>query len=335
MIYDSILYGNGLTIKILNTLKNMPSNNDVISFIDIDRFISNIIDFPDKRISRDFLKPIRKLHINGQKRTIKLDSKKSRAILRYPYIFKELNELGFERFMSKHLFMQDEIYEQRNFLYPLYNYWYYQLDKNVLHKADNYATIFDYAKQIKSLAASFYTTNFDLLLDDFLTPQHLHGKFVLPYPENSIDQLIAYCYHDGNTDRFYWNYLYGTNGWEKINWITELHKRKCANYDLDFFFSNDINFGHMLIYGVAFGKAEFMSDELHKFSNNRHQNSFWVNSVDGHILLRLVDLQEQNRLSGITISYYNEDDLKNYRNLFSAAGLDPYIEFKSCSEILL
>ena len=56
-MYDSILYGNGLSIRILNELSQLPENKASTRIINMNDFVSDLITMPiHKRSYRDFMK---------------------------------------------------------------------------------------------------------------------------------------------------------------------------------------------------------------------------------------------------------------------------------------
>ena len=215
----------------------------------------------------------------------------------------------------------------------IYNYWYHCLEKEVLQIESSKSVLSEYSRCIKQLlnstmAGTIFTVNFDKLLDNELSTNHIHGKFVTPH--SNFEQLIAYHYEEG--DKFEWNYLFGAGGMEKLCRITEISKRQCPNYDLAFFFDEKLALGHLLIFGVAFSATEYMK-ELHNVTS-KYDNTFYINCVDGHIVSRLVALKRNGGLSKMTITYYCEADLVNYQSLFRDAGLSGIVEYKHCSVVI-
>ncbi|MFX0142009.1 MAG: hypothetical protein ACFFDN_50700 [Candidatus Hodarchaeota archaeon] len=173
-----------------------------------------------------------------------------------------------------------------------------------------------------------FTTNFDLLLVDYINPKHLHGKFNIPL--NDLKDFILSKDENGKLE---FKYLYGTNGLEKLLRINAIRNIVQNEYDFDFFFNEDLIFDNLLIYGIAFGKNEYISDEfLNQYPE--HKNSKLVKTVDGHILILLSKMISESRLNNITITYYSEDDKLNYLDLFNSNEFHGRIYYKHCSEVI-
>ncbi len=62
-------------------------------------------------------------------------------------------------------------------------------------------------------------------------------------------------------------------------------------------------------------------------------NVYYVRSLDGHILLKLNQLYNTQRLEKITISYYSYEDMLNYIKILSFTDFNSIVEYQHCSEV--
>jgi hypothetical protein len=182
-------------------------------------------------------------------------------------------------------------------------------------------------KSIKP-SAKIYTTNFDTLLEPYLSPEHIHGKFALPLRE--MQDVILYL--DRVKDRFEYVYLFGTNGFEKLNRLNLLREFNQGCYDLDFFFKEDLVLGHLLIFGISFGYIKIMPD-YYLEEHPEHKSFHLLRSVDGHIVSRIDALFKQGKIDKVTISYYTDEDLDNIKNIVETTAFKSVVEYKHSTEI--
>jgi len=328
-MYDSLLYGYGTTLATLGEIsRKIKLSERQLAYLYFDDFFRSFIHSDDhQKIYRDFLKCFNLTwEVERNLTTVKkVLSERSEEILSY----------GFERWVSKHIFDKEKKIEsnERFFVYMLYNYWAHVLEREILSKKNVKNEIDSIANTIKSKiknSGSIYTTNFDTFFDDILKPDHLHGSFSIPLLKEKQIRMFNY----NNDENFEYGYLFGTNGIEKLSRINRIRKRQQDRYQLRFFYDEDLDLGHLLIFGMSFGKAEFMSE---KFLNAYpDQEQFYLSrSVDGHILQKLNQKMEADKLQKITASYYNEEALAQLKYMFSLAGLDSISEFKHTNDIKL
>lgn len=321
--FDSILYGNGLTIHTLNTIFEV-SKDPFRKYLSDKEFIYNFSHSEDhRRIVRDFEKYF-KMDIEFKKL-----HDLSRSILKDNV--DDINKYGFERWVSKNLFKEESgLKDLKIYGYILYNYWFDTINEGILKRKSNQNIIKGISQQLRDLGrdnCNFYTLNFDTIHDTILNPDHLHGRFVSPL--ESIESVI---FHHLDSKSFEYNYLYGSNGYEKKNRIKSIKDVPDSPYDLQFFFNHDLDLGDLLIYGVGFGDTEFMN-ELREVKGEYKTISI-VDTVDGHILEKLRLKKKNGLLKSITISYFDESDIERYRKLFTDIGLDSITNFLHCSDIL-
>lgn len=139
-------------------------------------------------------------------------------------------------------------------------------------------------------------------------------------------------YNDGDRE-FEYKYLFGTNGLEKMSRLNKVRKIRQTCYDLDFFYSDSLHLGHLLIYGIAFGRAEFLSDDfLEQYPE--YENIKLVSTVDGHILQRLESRYQNKQLEKVTLAYYSEADKENYTKILGCTELMEITELKKCDEVI-
>ena len=321
--FDSLLYGNGLTIAILSILKEHSKSN-FRDYLDCDTFIGDFITAKShRRILREYLKYFNITDVT------KANHDKARSILREN--FDDISNLGFERWVSKNLFSDNRDFQRLKwYAYLLYNYWYHIIDKEILNdikikKLRN--DIGRYVLDSLQNTNNIFTTNFDNILDDSLNPKHIHGRFRLPL--DKIANIILQHYNDKN---FKYKYLFGTNGLEKLTRLNNINKITQNIYDLDFLYDDSLELGSLLIFGIAFGRAEFISDTfLEEYPEDRKNKLLMT--VDGHILLKLALRHQKKQLTKITIAYHTDADRINYKLLFEESELERIIEFKHCDEL--
>jgi len=328
--YDSILYGNGLTLGVFNQISKLR-DFPLIKYLDSTDFFLDLIEMDNhKKIKNDYFKCF--------------DDVTPEVIEEHKRIFEifienedDIRNLGFERWVSLKLFDSGFCLKRvKELICFIYNYWFSVVYREFLNDRRVKQYIAEVSGKILDLLkddSKIYTTNFDTLLDEGLKVQHIHGKF-----ENIISSFldIILVLEDLNTENFEYKYLFGTNGYEKLNRIGLINKRvEYSSYNLDFFYDDSLSLGHLLIYGLAFGKAECISDEfIRKYP--QHSNLFLTNSVDGHILTKLLMRYQNKQLHKVTIAWYSDEDKKNYKELFKNKDMEQLssiIEYKHCSEL--
>lgn len=328
-MYDNLIYGNGLTIALIYMMENMLVKNEYKKLLHLNSFVEYFINAPEhKKISREFRKTFNK----DTEKYLKMHVKNKIYILKD---LDEINRIGFERWVSKKVLLDDseEFKNIKEYLYSLYNYWYSYTEEIILKEKKIVENFVRVSREIKKIIKkNIYTTNFDTFLDKWLNPQHLHGKFITPY--KSFNDIILFQFNNGK--EFEYKYLFGTNGLEKMKRLFDIKEKKIENnfYHVDFFFGDlkKFHLGHLLIYGLAFGKSGYLTDDFLKL-HPEHKDQYLLASVDGHILLRLETLYENKMIDKITVSYYSEEDLINYKKVFSQTKLSKIVYYKHCNEI--
>ena len=327
-MYDSFLYGYGLTLSLFSDIEEIETkkNASIKYYFNYTDFLKAFLHAKEhKKILRDFNKYF---ELNTETQRAHGEARE--------FIIREENEIysiGFERWISKHIFTKDNPQLDYAIIYSylLYNYWYHLLYTQVLQYSSSGEFIKRaglYIQEALKKNAKIYTTNFDTLLDNYLSPEHLHGTFALPLSEMR-DAILDL---DRKEDRFQYVYLLGTNGVEKRHRLNLVRELEQDYYDLDFFYDDNISLGHLLIYGMSFGYNQIITEDFLK--EHPEQEDFnLLRSVDGHIISRLESLFEEGRLEKITIGYYTEEDLRNIKFIFNAAKFKDIVDFKHSSSI--
>lgn len=326
-MYDSFLFGYGLTLAISNGLsKSSLITPKQIQILYFDSFFRTFVESNyDDQIYRQFL------------RLFKIDSdyyelhEKIKANLALK--INEIANYGVERWVGKNLFdSNNEISSnEKMYLYILYAYWAHIMHLEILRLPgiQKYLRI-EVKKILKVIGATpkIYTTNFDTILDKYLHPQHIHGIF--PTPLVNAGEIILKIFQ--NKKDLEYSFLFGANGLEKLGRLDVIRKMAQNKYHLDFFYKPDINLGHLLIYGLSFGKTEFITDDFLK-EYPKYENDYYFRSVDGHILLKLNERYKKDLLSKVTISYYTSQDLEHLRYFLSMTDFMSIVEFKHASDV--
>lgn len=323
-MFNSFLYGNGLSLSVLLAVRN-NFDNEYIRYLNCNDFIFEFANAEShKRILRDFLKYFK---ITKASEAVHHESRK---ILKNS--IEEINTYGFERWVSKYMFSSNTDYKQiKVYVYFLYNFWFHTINELILKKKGVSEIItrigFKFI-EIFNDDAQIYTTNFDTVLDSVFNPHHIHGIFQIPLLD--YNDIIAFHL---NEKEFEYKYLFGSNGLEKLSRLDLIRKHEVETYDIDFFYKHGVDLGSLLIYGLAFGRAEFLTDEFLS-AYPQYKNNKLVRTVDGHILLRLSAKYDLKELNKITIAYYSEFDKNNYQDLFRDTNLEEIIEYRQCSDII-
>jgi len=324
-MYDSLLFGNGLTLCVLNILKSLNLEFPAKRYLSFNSFLVDFLNADDsKRITRKFYDYF---EITSD---VYNNHKKTKEFLKLHK--EEICSVGFERWVGRYLFSETVKIDglKKTYLYVLYNYWYSIISTEIINKKTVVNVLGNLGTEIVSKIynqENIYTLNFDNILDNWLKPQHLHGQFSLPF--NNIEDIILNVY---DKNKFEYTYLFGGNGFEKFYRLAKIKELKQDKYSLDFFCDKNLDLGHLLIYGISFSQSEILSDEFFK-KFPEHASDYIMKSVDGHIIYKLNSLYNDKRIKKVTISYYSESDIENYNLIFKDIEINEIIEYKCCSEI--
>lgn len=325
-MFDSLLYGYGLTCFVFDKLDSMiDPSHPCKNYFSLNSFLEDFINAEKhKRILRDFNKyfDLNNETNEGHEEARKFIKSEISNILKY----------GFERWVSKNIFNESNKIPKiaDMYIYILYNYWYHVIHKEFLSKPSIANILNKLGENIISGISDktkIYTTNFDSILDETLKPQHIHGRFIIPL--FNIDEILIPL---ANGKELEYSYLFGSNGFEKARRIQEFPEESKKFFDLDFFFNDELYLGHLLIFGLSFSKTEIITSDFQK-KYPKYENWYSVKSVDGHILLILKKLIDRDQINKITISYYKKDELEYYKELFSLTDYGSIVEYIDSKEI--
>ena len=178
-MYDSFLYGYGLTLAISNQPSKSslitPQQKEILYFNSFfHRFVTSN---SEEQLYKGFLRLFRidsNLHHLHEKMKITLASR-----------LEEITNYGVERWVGKHLFdPKNEVSsEEKMYLYILYVYWAHLMHLEIFRLPNVKKSLRGIAKKIRKVVGAtqhIFTTNFDTILDKYFHPQHLHGTFPIP-----------------------------------------------------------------------------------------------------------------------------------------------------------
>lgn len=342
MMYDTILYGNGLTSALINKINGLPgmtATDRAVSKIN-DRICSMIsipVDSPNyKKILKLFGLCSREQSDFESSLNNHRESKK----FLNGYL-PEIRRSGLEVFAGNH-FGEQEVRSHIEYLYALYNCWYKDIETTLFAKP----VVIDYLEKVVDAVGSQFhnilTLNFDQFLDNAylnrkLPVQHLHGRFVEQIGNYGDVQFFTY---EGGT-QFEYSYLFGANAFEKSNRLHRIHTHETQghpNYDLDFFFGSDTSYGNLLLYGISFTSSGIFSEDfLEAFPEHRGipgtLDYYLVNSLDGHVLYKIQEKLDQRRIDHVTIAYYSEKDREHLETLLASTPIWDNLTLCQCREV--
>lgn len=215
MLFDGLIFGNGLSLNLLNTLKGLAPKNKRYLF-SFDTFYTYFVK--------------NKLSYNEEKRIFNLYYEKKNLYYEKQFMdlrekFKEYSLIrndNFEYWLGYDLFIDDTKlkYDRKTlkkFIPSFYNIWheilydyikYINLEPNIVIFNNSILSVLCNKDKI-------FTTNFDRYFD-LLNPKHLHGSFI-----KNIKERKELKYRDINPSEFYLKNIWGWNG---INVKLIMHK---------------------------------------------------------------------------------------------------------------
>lgn len=325
MEYDAMIFGNGLTLNLLSQLKAyIPLEKHYL--LAFDTFMASFINeqLPADLDHRIFFALYTQNSIANQKYYAEMKS-----IFRTYYHYCDGNiekYFGLAEFQRNNSFNYSAV---KTYMPFFYNIWFCILDRMLIetHQRKRIHKFYTSVKNSLSPNASIYTTNFDLLADPFLSPKHLHGRFVQDL------RTFGDCVWQREETEFTFKYLWGWNGLGKGIAIYEKQHNLGAKqlFDWDFFL-NDQPITHVLIYGLSFQCSGFVTNDLIKAMPQYKQPQVGA-FVDEHILLRLKGLQNKHTNLKVTFAYYDECILEHYHQVADVYDLK-YTNFIPSAELL-
>ena len=317
-MFDGILFGNGMTINLLEQLKdNIPHKKQYLLKMDtfLIAFYSNLLSPREERIMYKIM--YRKINPVNDRffRNVK-------ELIKDYYLEYDSN---IELIMGSRLFEKEQEYKDYasiKSLFPiLYNIWFVILREYLSYEGlDGY--IVNYYKSVASVVSSrqnIWTTNFDFLSES-INSKHLHGKFVKNM-NNTSD--VVFRYLDDEKRNFYYKYIWGWNGIGKISQIKEFEKYPdyCKYFDFDFF-NTIYKMDELLVYGLSFQASGYMKD-LGKV-NDKYKDPTPGGVIDEHILMRISGLQEIGALQQAVFTYYNKNEKEYFNKLMKVFMIKKY-----------
>lgn len=297
MKYDGFLFGNGLTLNLLYQLKEeVPKER---------QYLLNVDDFLHTWVKGE-LTPREERYLYSALYGNQKDKWKYFEIMKneIELYYKDFDS-NIEYVIGKTLFNKEEHNRIVQLFPALYNIWFIVLNEYLNYIGLN-SKITSYYERIKEYIGNpryIWTTNYDKFAE-CLNPQHLHGRFMdnMKKYEDVIYKRIK------GGKEYYYKYVWGHNGIGKMNNINQVMKFKDHDKYFDFaFFNNDnILVNNLLIFGMGFKKSGFTEDLKTKY--DRYEHPAFGAIIDEHILIRIRELQEKNKIQRIDISYYDENE---------------------------
>ena len=328
--YDTLLFGNGLTLSILNDIQENCFhllNKQERRLCNQNDFIAHLLCCPVNsptyngllRIcthdsSSDYeIYQIIKAHEKAKEEFNQVDILSGQKHVDY------IRENGFEAWGGLHCFDKETSIYKRNkeLVYSINNYWFYLFRKKVLSKPEVKKIVWQTSQKVLHFQNRL-TLNFDTIVDWLCPIEHLHGSFVSDFER--WGDLLYFTY---GINLFEYPYIFGTNAFEKqdrINRIQALGKEG-DYYRLSFFYDDERYYGDLLIYGISFSESNIKLFSSIP-SNLVEQSYYYHNCLDGHILSRLSYLQRTGKVRKITITSYKKSEVERYRRLIGLFNLE-------------
>jgi len=346
--YDTILFGNGLTISLFNRIRQQKLiRKSGEKLLKLDERVCSMIGAPvDSPNYRGILSLFGIFGRDIPNYQQIIDAQKAAKRVLTPFI-PEIHKYGMEYFVGKHLFENSEldnpVKDNITFLYLFYNFWYREIEDSILTRPSVKDYLEEVGYEFSVQFTDILTLNFDLLLDNTflnrpLAVQHIHGRFIEKL--GNYGNLQYFPFNDGK--QFEYPYLFGSNAFEKQSRLMRIHTYECdvpsRLYDLDFFVNEEKDWGNLLVYGVSFSPTaifpEAFFDTFPKYLENPGNMSYYLtNSLDGHILYRIQELIERGRIEHIYLAYYSERDRSLYERLLDNTIISEHLSLIQCNDI--
>lgn len=313
MVYDGILFGNGMSINLLSQLKKcVPEGKQYL--LNLDSFIKYWIE--GKLTERENRQLYRAFYGNSKDKWKYYESMKSFFVVYY-----EKYDSNIEYAMGCLLFKDEEIKECLQIFPALYNIWHIIL-KDYLEYLGLGCNIKNFYQSVYnniSNPQNIWTTNFDLFAES-IQAKHIHGRFL---EEMKSYSDVIYRFIDKG-ENYYYKYIWGHNGIGKMFSIEKLKEYQDHNkyFDFDFFYSNNVTMDKLLIYGMGFKSSGF-TDEM-KVSMPRYSKPAFGAIIDEHILVRISGMQNLGILNQVDIAYYDEFERAYFEDVLKETHVKNY-----------
>ncbi len=321
--YDGFLFGNGLTVYLLSLIKErMPK--DLGYLLDIDTFLYKL----SKSCLYTAEKELFQILYAGKSSHRGDFQRLKEEIYRY-YARGGSSNIEYE--YGKFLYLREKgakTYDSDIVMsvFPyLYNFWYNWTYHFLMENCywEDIRRFYQTIGRCLSKNAKIFTTNFDQYAEMYFPHvQHIHGKFIQLRKLEDLNYVV-----DGKIE---YETIWGYNGLRK--WEEILRRRTDSRYDFSFFFDNTLKIRHLLIFGLSFKRAAYVSKEFLEQSSVYKENYDKACMIDGHILERIRDMQNAGNVGEITISYYYQEELAHLSRVLNYYGLKhtrfvPYSKF--------
>lgn len=321
MKYNSLLFGNGLTLNLLYQLQPyIPENKCYL--LSIDSFLKEWIKGGISQREENKL-------YTAMYGKDKYKHQKFEMIKDDLNIYFQTYSSDLEYFLGAILFdKKNDLLNRVKTVFPLfYNAWWIILAEYLEYQNLN-NRINNFYQQVAGIVTEpgyIYTTNFDLF-GESIHPEHLHGRFVQPLNryEDVIFHTFKFNFEEKEEKNFRFKYIWGHNGIGKRNLINKLHSYSASSkfFDFGFFFNDDIKISNMLIYGMGFKNSGYISQLQEKYP--RYQKAAFGGIIDEHILVRICGLQESGKLNQVDVTYYDEGEREHLHEVLEACMVPNY-----------
>lgn len=313
MTYDGIMFGNGMSLNLLQQLRGyIPTDKQYL--LDID----------------DFLKYWINGKITKREERILYHSLYGNKIDKWNFFEKLKNDLqkyydcynaDIEYVLGTLLFEETEYKEMISFFPALYNIWHIVL-MDYLKYLDLFPKIQKYYESVKRITGNpqyIWTTNFDLY-GESIKPEHIHGRFLVQMKK--YEDVVYKKINNGK--KFYFKYIWGHNGIGKLRNIEQI--MRFADYsnffDFKFFFDSNIRMDTMLIYGMGFRKAGFVNELATAYS--KYNKAALGAIIDEHILMRINGMITSGMLNHVDITFFDEKEKIHLKEAMEATMVNKY-----------
>ncbi len=311
MNYDGVIFGNGMSLNLLQQLKKLvPKNKQYL--LDINDFLKCWIESQiSQREERIFYTSL----YGNKKDKWKFFELLKENVASYYGTY----DADIEYTLGMLLFKESEHKDMIQFFPAIYNIWhiilcdylkYLDLELNIKKFYESVVHIIGNPRYI-------WTTNFDLF-GESINPEHIHGRFLAKMKEYKD---VVYI---NNGEEYYFRYIWGHNGIGKINNIQQLMKYGDYKdfFDFGFFFDNSIKMDNMLVYGMGFKKSGFTVDLRAAYPKYNKAVSGAI--IDEHILERIKALQDLKMLNQVDITYFNDEEKRHLEEVMEAVTIKKY-----------
>lgn len=313
MKYDGILFGNGMTLNLLQQLKPfVPQDKQYLLKID------------------DFLKCWIKGGITKREERIFYSSIYGNMPDRWNFFDKLKSEMGkyynkykadIEYTLGALLFEETEYKDIISAFPAIYNIWYIILRDYLeyLNLGPMIKEFYDSVNRETGYPQYIWTTNFDLF-GETIEPEHIHGRFLAKMRkyEDIIYKMI------NNGESYYYKHIWGHNGVGKICSIKQLMQYPDYGdyFDFRYFFDNDVKMEKMLIYGMGFKKSGFIDDL--KTAYPKYEKAAFGAIIDEHILMRVNAMQNLGLVNEIDITYFDDKEREHINEVLEIMMIKNY-----------